>query len=106
MDKITELQSLLMDVQAHLVNLGFWDEEPPSEEAFASTAPFAVDTMEFYQWMQWIFLPRMTQLLEREAALPAQCGIAPMAEQWAAMRSLQATMLIDALQAIDEVLNR
>jgi uncharacterized protein YqcC (DUF446 family) len=60
---------------------GWWEMQPPSAEALASPEPFCVDTLAFEQWLQWIFLPRMKQLLEAGAALPSVSGIQPMAEQ-------------------------
>ena len=42
--------------------------------------PFAVDTMGFDQWLQWIFLPRMKQILEHVLALPNASGILVMAD--------------------------
>jgi uncharacterized protein YqcC (DUF446 family) len=35
---------------------GWWDEVPPSIEALSSVEPFSVDTLDFEQWLQWIFL--------------------------------------------------
>jgi uncharacterized protein YqcC (DUF446 family) len=36
--------------------------------------------LEFNQWLQWVFLPRMKLLLEQGMELPAMSGIQPMAE--------------------------
>lgn len=55
MSKIIAVQSLLIDVEACLRNLQCWDDTPPTAQALASTTPFAVDVMELYQWLQWIF---------------------------------------------------
>lgn len=100
-----KIVSLLDEIESHLVELGFWDELPPAEEAFLSTAPFAVDTMEFYQWVQWIFIPTLLNMLEQQVPLPEKCGVAPMAEQWAAMRALDASLLIEKLNTLDVVLS-
>lgn len=105
MDTLNYLKSLLIDLEAQLHVLGCWDKESPDSEALASTTPFAVDAMEFYQWLQWIFIPKMHDLLERQLLITMACGIAPMAEQWATMRGLEAKELIDVLVKIDKQLS-
>lgn len=60
---------------------GYWHTEVPSPAAMASRTPFCADTLSFTQWLQFIFIPKMRDLLESGAALPAHSGIAVMAEQ-------------------------
>lgn len=73
-------QALLVDLERHLIGLDLWSQTTPSDEAMASEAPFACDTMPFEQWLQFIFLPRMHILVEKEQPLPSSIAIAPMAE--------------------------
>lgn len=100
----TELRSLLMDLECQLRMLGCWDDEPPAVEALASEQPFAIDTLEFYQWLQWIFLPRMHQLLDQQLPLPCRCQITVIAEEWVKLRTLDASDLLACLHAIDQLL--
>ena len=54
-----------------------WQLQPPPASAFESQQPFALDTMEATEWLQWIFIPRMSALIEAEAPLPtAICDFA------------------------------
>ena len=76
-----QIESLLIDLEAALRNSGLWAVESPGAAALASTEPFAVDTMELQQWLQFIFLPRMQQLLESGAAMPAISRNLPVAEE-------------------------
>lgn len=96
---------MLIDVEAELRKLRLWDEERPAPEALASTQPFAVDYLTLPQWLQFIFLPRMHELVEGKAQLPGRCGIAPMAEEYFRGSALPATPLIDALEQIDVLLS-
>lgn len=105
MNKLIAIKSLLMDLQTQLHQMGCWDAQSPGSEALASTAPFAVDTMELYQWLQWIFIPKMHDLIEREQLVTMACAIAPMVEQWAATRGLQAKGLLDVMTKLDELLS-
>ena len=81
MDKQGELTLLLVAVANELHAMGLWQEQKPAPEALASVEPFAVDQLSFTQWLQFVFLPRMEQLIERQSPLPQSCNIAPMAEE-------------------------
>lgn len=94
----------LMDIEKELRELRLWDAEMISEEALASEQPFAVDTMTFPQWLQFIFLPRMYFMLEQQLQLPGNCGIAPMAEEYFSVLNLPSLTLILHLQKIDALL--
>lgn len=58
-----------------------WSDRRPSLAAFSSSAPFACDTMAFEQWLQFIFIPKMYLLIEKQQALPVKIAILPMAEE-------------------------
>lgn len=70
----------LLAIEAEMRHIGFWDSESPSPEALASTLPFCYDTLSFQQWLQWIFIPRMREVIEHDTPLPAASHIAPLAE--------------------------
>lgn len=76
-----QLSELLKALEAELRSQGRWDVEPPADAALRSTQPFAVDTLSFDQWLQWILIPRLHELLVLQMPLPASCAIAPMAEE-------------------------
>lgn len=97
-----DIASRLIDLELELRRLQLWSDEPPAPEALASDQPFAVDCLEFEQWLQFIFLPTLYDLLNRHAPLPSQCGIAPMAEQTFAARAVAADTLIAVLRDLDE----
>lgn len=96
---------ILRDIEKALRELGLWEAEPPSPEALASTAPFAVDTLHFPQWLQFIFIPRLDQLVEQHADLPSNCSVAPMAEQYFHVLNLNSVAVISHLKKIDTVLS-
>jgi uncharacterized protein YqcC (DUF446 family) len=101
----TELVSQLLDVERALRKMNCWSDITPSLEALASTQPFSVDTLEFVEWLQFIFLPQMHLLVEAAAPLPQNCQIAPMAEEYLKGSSEEITELIALLKAIDTVLS-
>ena len=98
------------DVQAHLLAIaqqlqdsGLWQSVAPDSEAFASTEPFCLDSMEPLQWLQWVFLPRMQALLESGAPLPVTLAIAPYYEVSLAEDVTQRTALLQRLTALDQL---
>lgn len=95
---------VLIDIEKELRELRLWDSEMISEEALASDQPFAVDTMTFPQWLQFIFLPRMYFIIEQQLQLPGNCGISPMAEEYFSVLNLPSLPLIVHLQKIDALL--
>ena len=76
-----ELSQLLQALEGELQAQGRWDSEPPPQAALRSTQPFSVDTLRFDQWLQWVLLPRLQDLLLRQLPLPNNCAIQPMAEE-------------------------
>ncbi len=96
---------MLIDIESELRRLSLWDDQPPSEQALASTQPFAVDTLSLPQWLQFIFLPTIYYLIDQEQPLPDKCGIAPMAEEYFRGSKLGVDPLLTALERVDCLLS-
>ena len=64
------LADQLLLIERELRRLGWWAETAPSAEALASVEPFCVDTLSFDQWLQFVLIPRMEQLVVQQAPLP------------------------------------
>lgn len=77
----TEIRQHLNDLQNALRLHNLWEETPPSAEALANDEPFCVSTLSPVQWLQWIFIPRMTALLDADAELPRNFAITPYLEE-------------------------
>lgn len=50
-------------IEAEMRHAGYWQNDPLRPEQMKFTQAFAMDTMTFAQWLQFVFLPRV-----REAA--------------------------------------
>ena len=96
----------LIDVEASLRQLNLWAAEPPALHALQSEQPFAIDTLAFEQWLQFIFLPTLYQVLERGSALPDRSAIAPMAEETLGKRQLPIANLIATLRDLDRLITQ
>jgi uncharacterized protein YqcC (DUF446 family) len=101
----TAIAELLIDIEAELRTLGLWDKLPPSSQALVSEQPFSVDTLTLPQWLQFVFLPTLYQLLEAGEPLPARCGIAPMAEEYFRGTGLASAALEATLLKVDQRLS-
>jgi len=49
-------------VEAAMRSVGMWQEAPLDPAAYEFTMAFAMDTMAFSQWLQFVFLPRVREL--------------------------------------------
>lgn len=95
----------LIILEQTLKQCSLWVDSAPSVHAMASSAPFACDTMAFEQWLQFIFIPKMRELIELEQPLPTNMAIAPMAEHvWQGMTDY--AELIRHLHNFDSVLSQ
>ncbi|MDA8965351.1 YqcC family protein [Pseudomonadales bacterium] len=101
----TALAAALQDIQAEMVSLQLWELERPSEAALASTEPFCIDTLNFAQWLQFIFLEKMRAIIDQGGPLPSQSDIAPLAEEYLSQKKAKGTKLIERLKYIDDLIS-
>jgi len=94
----------LIDLEAALRQLDLWSDAPPPLEALRSEQPFAMDALEFEEWLQFIFLPTIYEVLALGEALPERCAIAPMAEETVGKKALLTEPLISTLRELDRLI--
>ncbi len=70
LQRLSQLEQILRDHQ-------LWQETAPAESALQSSQPFSLDTLHPLEWLQWIFIPRMTAIIDAGAGLPEKLAIAP-----------------------------
>ncbi|KRW58644.1 YqcC family protein [Pseudomonas sp. TTU2014-080ASC] len=103
-ERVQQIAELLLLIERELRVQGWWQDTSPSEEALSSPEPFCVDLMDFDQWLQWIFLPRMKWIIENGMAMPLVSGIKPMAEQVFTEDMQRAGELIRLLGEFDQLI--
>ncbi len=101
-----QLGDLLKALEKEMRVQGRWENQPPAAAALQSTEPFAVDTLGFDQWLQWILVPRMHELLATQMPLPASCAIAPMAEEVYGKDDPGGARIVLIIADIDQLLNQ
>jgi len=102
--RFPQIAEQLLLIERELRVLGMWKAVPPSDEDLSSREPFCVDTLDFDQWLQWIFLPRMKTILEQDLALPNASGILEMAQMVYASRPTETKTLQTLLAEFDQLI--
>lgn len=93
-----QTQLHLQHLQHTMERLALWQSVPPQEAAFLSEQPFALDTMNPTEWLQWVFIPRMHALVESQAPLPRQIAISPYLEEALKEEDYLAELLIPIME--------
>ena len=101
-DTTHELADLLLAIEAEMRRIGVWEAQPPPPEALRSTQPFSIDTLTCVQWLQWVFVARMKEVLEQGLTLPGQSDILPYAEE--CLKSVDASRLLSLIRRFDELI--
>lgn len=106
-DNVThQLADLILAIEAEMRRLQLWESQQPPVEALASLMPFCHDTLRFEQWLQWVFLPKMKQVLESEEDFPASSDITPLAEFRLQQLPQQTDHLLALIEQFDNFINR
>ncbi|MBQ0724021.1 MAG: YqcC family protein [Cycloclasticus sp.] len=79
--KYHRLADVLLQIEAAMRQQSMWSEQQPERWRLESIQPFCIDTLSFQQWLQYIFLVRMKEIIETGQQLPSCCDIAPMASE-------------------------
>ncbi|RTE65995.1 YqcC family protein [Amphritea opalescens] len=104
MTAYAELQQLLLEIEAEMRAWSVWSATPPPASALQSIQPFAIDTLSFWQWVQWIMVPRLQQMIEQHQPLPPNSNMAPMAQEAVVNSGIKSSKLIDYFNSLDQLL--
>jgi len=95
---------LLEELSVELQRLNIWQEQQPSSVALSSTAPFCCDTLSFEQWLQFVFIEKIRQIINQGQSLPTKIALTPMAEESFKHLSTQGKYLLKVIDNIDRTL--
>lgn len=93
--------SLLDALETELKQQQLWSVAPADPKAMASTMPFCYDTMPLEQWLQYVFLPRMRDLLATGSALPTGFAVLPLAEMAFQPKGSRGQKLLQIIAQLD-----
>ncbi len=105
MDRLTrQISESLAEIEAELRRLELWEGVSPAVQDLMSAQPFCYDTLEFPQWLQWLFLARMKALVDAGGPYPARSGIHAYAEEWAAHAAVEGAHLLVLIKHVDALI--
>ncbi len=106
-ETIQQLLNQLKVLEMTLFQQGLWAEESPEPHRLMSSEPFCVDTLHFNEWLQWIFIPKLTEMLSDNQfmGLPNQSDIHGMASEVYKEQRQELAELLVILKEIDKLLN-
>jgi uncharacterized protein YqcC (DUF446 family) len=94
----------IKEIKKEMQRIGLWQREPLPEEAYDYTLAFARDRMAFHQWLQFIFVPQVQEMIQDYEDLPhtSQVGIAAESafEDWD-----QGERLVQMLKEFDRLMS-
>lgn len=104
-NKMAKLSGLLDSLQKELSENDLWETEIPSPEALSSEEPFCIDTLNLTQWIQWIFIPKLSYLIENKMTLPDYSAVHEIAEE--AFKGMDTNMehIKSLIKKIDETIS-
>jgi uncharacterized protein YqcC (DUF446 family) len=69
----------ISEIEAEMKRIGYWSPDPLPEEAYDFQQAFAMDTMAFSQWLQFVFIPRVREIIEEHGTFPSNSMVAAQA---------------------------
>ncbi len=92
-------------IEEEMKRIGMWQGKPLEPERYKCKEAFCMDTMSFEQWLQFILIPRVREIIEAKGKFPAGSAVAVMA-----VRNFDglddAEKLISLLAEFDGMFNR
>jgi uncharacterized protein YqcC (DUF446 family) len=104
-DQYRALRHVVAQIEVELKNLQLWEPAPPPADTLTSTVPFSVDTLDFHQWLQWQFLPKMRRILLGHGQLPDSSQIFPYALDCFLESERDSNELLFLLRSFDELIS-
>ncbi len=69
----------IAEIEVEMKAIGYWSAEPLPESAYQFRKAFGMDTMAFSQWLQFIFIPRVRQIVAERGQFPERSMVAAQA---------------------------
>src|SRR5690349_19513806 len=70
-------------IEAEMRSIGMWQNEPMPQEKTAAAGAFGQGSMAFEQWLQFVFIPRVNQIVAARAAFPSKSQVGDQAyREW------------------------
>jgi uncharacterized protein YqcC (DUF446 family) len=105
MDRYQAATAYADRIEHELRALNVWESEPPPASAYESEAAFFEDRMTFYQWLQFVLLPRVREIGAQRGRFPRESSVGEYAVRELDGRDADCA-LIEALSDFDDFIER
>lgn len=103
-DQHTRVLAKANEIEAELKRLNRWDEVPLPEEQFENMGAFGSTTMRFEQWIQFVLIDTIQEIVNEEAAFPSESNVGVYAVR-VFDTDPEADVLTQLLSELDELIN-
>lgn len=69
------VEAHINEIEMEMKRIGFWQSQPLEPEKYNFSRAFAMDTMSFDQWLQFIFIPRVRSIIASRGTFPASSSV-------------------------------
>jgi uncharacterized protein YqcC (DUF446 family) len=105
MDKHAQVAVMVDRIEAEMRAIGLWQNEALEPSRYAFNQAFAMDTMTFSQWLQFVFIPRVREIINAHGSFPAQSMVAAQAvREYDGLH--EASKLLKLLSAFDAFIEK
>ena len=104
-DKYEHLMNLLNELQTELKLAGLWSDTEPSKAPLSSIQPFGLDTLTFYEWLQFVLVKKLRLICDRREGLPDSSDVTTMAEEVFKSDEITAPAVIRILITVDRFIS-
>jgi uncharacterized protein YqcC (DUF446 family) len=103
-DRYAIVSAAIAGVEAEMKSIGYWSTAALLPEAYDFHQAFAMDTMAFSQWLQFVFIPRVRSIVDQRSEFPAKSMVAAQAVR-EFDGDTNATRLVSLLSEFDALFN-
>jgi len=93
------------EIEVELKRMGRWMENPLPDEYFVDMGAFGSNTMGFEQWLQFVLIPRIREVVQEKSNFPAGSNLAPYGIRYFD-GDTNAKTLQDILYSLDQLINQ
>ena len=72
---VEQIQAKIEQIEAEMKRIGMWQQTALEPEKYEFKAAFAMDTMAYSQWLQFVFIPRVHEVIAGKGPFPRQSNV-------------------------------
>ena len=101
------VESKIAAIEEEMKRIGMWQKVAPAPEQLVVTRAFGGDKLAFEQWLQFIFIPRVKDIIRTKGKFSSQSAIHAQAfREWVSWGGEEnVDTLLEMLKAFDALFN-